>query len=301
MSSKQERDWVQISHGFYSGPNEIDAKKVFILSVDDGCAWNPCGWETPQPNSSSKVMSGKNAIKLGWVWAHPDMPAYIDRLITDGNLVILHSKIKSPKPRQKVWKAINEMLSEIKESAKIGVFTGLTIVEIKSFLGDADFVVIPEEIEIDKIGIDPFSESGVFSTKPSHQTVIIMMGQPGGGKTTIVEKLMKKYNFLRIDERRSGYIRNRNIESLSTELVEMKSSGRSLIIDATHPTRKMRQVYVDYIKKIWPELLVQIGWVTRPGFRLNDLRRDPKPNIALRIYRNVFEAPESDENWIRII
>lgn len=300
MTSVQKRNWVKISRGFYSGPEETDAKRIFIFSVDDGCAWNPCGWETPQPNEDAKTMTGKNAIKLGWVWAHSGMTTYIDQLVADGNLVILHSKIESPKATQKVQKAIDEMLSEVKEPNKIGAFTGLSVEQIKTVLGNKDCVVIPEEIEIDKIGIDPFASTGVFAKAPQ-QMVIIMMGQPGGGKTTIANKLVEKYGFIYISERRSGYIRNRNIKSLSTELSEMKSSGKSLVIDATHPTRNMRQVYVDYIKQVWPELPVQIGWVTRPGFRLNKLRKDSKPEIALRIYRNTFEAPESDENWFRIL
>ena len=303
MTSNQKRNWIQISNGSYSGPEKSDAKRVFILSIDDGCAWNPCGEETPQPNSQetkNELKTNKNLINLGWVWAHSDIPAYIDRLITGGDLVILYSKIKSPKPRENVRIAVDEMLAEIKESAKVGVFTGLTTGEIKSFLGNKSFVVIPEEIEIDKIGIDPFMNTGVFSTKPSQQ-VIVMVGQPGSGKTTISEKLVNKYEFIHIDEKRAGYIRNRNADSLSTELAEMKTTGKSLVIDATHPSRKMRQVYIDYIKKVWPSLPVRIGWVARPGFRLNSLRKEPKPTIALRIYRNNLEVPESDENWFRIV
>jgi predicted kinase len=127
-----------------------------------------------------------------------------------------------------------------------------------------------------------------------------MMGQPGGGKSFIVDQLAKRYNFMVINEIISGRIR-RNPDLLAGYIEEMKLNGRSIVIDGTHPTRKMRQVYVDFLDKINYRIPINIGWVTRPGFRLNKLRETPTPSIALRLYRDHFEAPEKDEGWFRII
>ncbi len=129
-----------------------------------------------------------------------------------------------------------------------------------------------------------------------HQEMIIMVGQQGSGKTTWATRLSEDLGYSLVaseptpgdntfvikDKKR----RLRMIDQLLTE-------GKSIIVDATHPTRASRAELIQIAQQ--HNVPVRIFWVARPGRPYNELREKPVSEIALRTYTKNFERPSPEE------
>ena len=70
------------------------------------------------------------------------------------------------------------------------------------------------------------------------------------------------------------------------------SQGKKVIIDATNPSIKARSYYRSFSENIG------IVWIKRNGMPFNQLRTNPVPIIAHRIYTKNFEIPSDNEGTI---
>lgn len=124
-----------------------------------------------------------------------------------------------------------------------------------------------------------------------HQEFIVMVGQPGSGKTTFAQKLKDK------NPERITIISGDEFKSNSGRMLkaaeEALKRGQTVIIDATNPTRAGRSAYLQLAESY--NLKPRIFWATRPGKAWNALRAKPVPTIALNMYGSKFERPTVQE------
>lgn len=125
------------------------------------------------------------------------------------------------------------------------------------------------------------------------QELILFVGNPGSGKSTLATKFEA-----------AGYVIV-NQDTLGTRARVLKvaneawTSGSSVIIDATNPSRAKRQEIVEALGASKNQ--VRIFWFIRDGRPFNAMRAEPVPEIAYRMYTKHFETPSEDEGEVEII
>lgn len=122
--------------------------------------------------------------------------------------------------------------------------------------------------------------------------VVIMVGYPGSGKTTIARAL-EEQGYFRADgdilKTPAAMIRE------ATKHVQQKS----IVFDSTAGTIDKRKLYIDFAKV--HGLSSRIIWVTttiEESMQRNATREKPVPNIAYWVYRAKFQAPDVWEGAI---
>ena len=128
---------------------------------------------------------------------------------------------------------------------------------------------------------------------PDHKEVIIMIGYPGSGKSTIVTEQLEPRGYVRIDG--DALKTGANMVREATKYLD-----KSIVFEATNATQERREYYIKFAKKM--NLPVRCIWVTTPIEealeRVKERERETGihiPNIALYRYRKVFEEPTDDE------
>lgn len=127
------------------------------------------------------------------------------------------------------------------------------------------------------------------------QELIIMVGYPGSGKSTFVKQKINGYLIL------SGDILKTESKILK-QLEKGLDEGKSIVIDATNPSKEKRLVFIKVAKK--KRINVRIVHITTPieESLLQNQNRDIKiPKIAFYIYRKKFIKPNKDEGVDEII
>jgi bifunctional polynucleotide phosphatase/kinase len=127
------------------------------------------------------------------------------------------------------------------------------------------------------------------------QELIIMVGYPGSGKSTFVKKNFNDYLIL------SGDILKTESKILK-QLEKGIDEGKSIVIDATNPSKEKRSVFIEIAKK--KGIRVRIIHITTSieESLLQNQKRDIKvPKIAFYVYRKKFSEPDKDEGVDEII
>lgn len=290
----------------------------FIFSLDDGLTWNPCGRNHPKPNSIRETTSQKGILYyLGWTWCHPDIVEYVKNLPKHGFYPVFYTEEKKHNP------AIDEIMSYF-SGMNIPVYIGEDIYQIKEKLklsAEVNIPILPSypltgfdrsgrtpspDFDLENIGVSPFLGNGYFTKlnkdPKSVPDIIILMGQPGSGKTQLSRRLVSEYNFIHLDEDQCARIRKNPDQFLPT-LSQMKSKSQRCVLDSTNRSRDHRKIYIDIALK--HGFTYVIGWLTRPGHRYDELRglrgtEKRKGSMALNSYTSNFEAPSDPELWVRL-
>ncbi len=122
------------------------------------------------------------------------------------------------------------------------------------------------------------------------QELIIMIGNPGSGKSTLSNKFKEL-----------GYV-VASQDELGTKAKVIKLGkqawvlGKSVIVDATNPGSDKRRELVEGITSGSPRKpIVRFIWHIRDGRPFNKLRPEPVPEIAYRTYTKNFVRPTVSE------
>lgn len=133
--------------------------------------------------------------------------------------------------------------------------------------------------------------------------LLLLVGQPGSGKSTFVEKHLSPIGYLSISQD------NLKTKQKCLKTVEdlLKKGSPKIVVDNTNPSRKSRAEFIEIAKKY--TIPVRIAVLTTPNelcqhnnaYRAYMKIKERIPEIAYRIYNKNYEAPSLDEGCDEVI
>lgn len=131
------------------------------------------------------------------------------------------------------------------------------------------------------------------------QTLYVMCGIPGSGKSTKSKQLAEEYNLTRFSFDEMGCYTTRQF---LRPVVAALQNGKDVIIDSTHLKTKSRKVIFQTIGDIsCRKICVFMNTPFDECLRRNANRDARVPDIAMETLNNSIEPPTLDEGWDEII
>ncbi len=158
----------------------------------------------------------------------------------------------------------------------------------------------PEEFFVVKHGQDQEHTHEVPALNLSgSKQVIIMVGYPGSGKSSVAKKVCEDERFVLIQG---------DVHTTSAKMIKAAgayvSEGKSIVFDATNSSCKKRYEYIGFARKHDYEIVcVHVSTSLDEAYKRNKLR-DPEnqvPKIAYSVYTKYFEPPTTDEGFEVIV
>lgn len=260
-----------------------------------------------------------------WVWLYPSVPDTLRNYYDKGYAIVVFTNQSKPWKLQQIEKALAEVgipctiyAGMQKEDQKPSTTMFKMLVKDKEwdakksfFVGDAlgrpaDFADT-DKIFAERIGLkakqihapEAFFKHEVRQSKmivrPSKsQELVIMVGYPASGKSTISQSVFKAngYEVLESDELKT-------LAKIRSGLVKALGEGKSVVVDATNPTRERRKEYVDAARRVAPSIRIRcihVATSMEESVARNNLRPKDKgvPMIAYYTYRKRFEEPNAE-------
>ena len=259
-----------------------------------------------------------------WEWLYPTIPEKIKNYYEDGFMIVIFTN------QSKDWK--HEQIKLVAASLGIPIFIVVAtskcdykpnpklfnlfigddrINKEKSFfIGDAigrssDFSD-SDKVFAENIGIPCYCPEQVFHVKteiiniPSiplsdEKQIIIMMGYPGSGKSTIAKNICKNNSFICIE----GDIYKTSTKMIKASL-EHISQNKSIVFDATNSSSKKRKEYVEVGKKYnYKVVCIHVSTPLEIAYKQNKLRNYEKyvPKIAYSVYSKNYDNPDENEGF----
>jgi bifunctional polynucleotide phosphatase/kinase len=260
-----------------------------------------------------------------WEWLYPNIPDRIKQYYADGFMIVIFTN------QSKDWK--HEQIQLVTATLNIPVFIVIAkekcdykpnpslfnifigsnkINKEKSFfVGDAlgrksDFSD-SDKVFSENIGIPCYCPEQVFHVKleiteiPSiplvddDKQIIIMMGYPGSGKSTIAKNICKNERFVYIE----GDLHKTSSKMIKASL-EHISQQKSIVFDATHSSSAKRKEYIDLAKKYdYKVVCIHVSTPLEVAYKRNKLRNYEKyvPKIAYSVYSKKYEEPNENEGF----
>ena len=132
-----------------------------------------------------------------------------------------------------------------------------------------------------------------FALESRIREIVVLVGIPGSGKTTIARKSFEKHTRVSLDA----------LGTRSKELMEIRRAliaEESLVIDNTNSTRKARRRYVDLAIEFGvPVRAVYVKCPLSEALERNRSRfgKEFVPEKALKMYYGILEEPQEDEGF----
>ncbi len=181
------------------------------------------------------------------------------------------------------------------------------------FVGDAlgrpnDFADSDKQFAIN-IGVNwrspeemfPFTSKDIANIQLStEKEIVIMVGFPGSGKSTIVNNIFNNngnYTIISGDElKTASKIKKTSIKELE--------NGKSIVIDATNATKEKRLIFIELAKKYnYSIRCIYVSTSMEESMARNNQRSTDKivPKIVYYVYKKNFKLPTIDEGFTQII
>lgn len=127
----------------------------------------------------------------------------------------------------------------------------------------------------------------IFDTYVPEESLVIMIGLPGSGKTTFCKRLKKEHGFKHFSQDKKGTLTSKkNMERIERAL----KKGKQVILDACHRKKSLRQPFIDLAKEMNLSYL-QI-WIPIDGRSFNEQREHKVPHFPFTSYVKEFEEPK---------
>ena len=278
-------------------------------------------WTLVKPKSNGTFAKNEN----DWVWLTEKVPIIIKELYDKGySINIISNQRKNTITK---IKEINNALSSLNIPIiyvigmdKIIAKPNKSIFDLllnnkkwdknKSFyVGDAlgrkeDWSDVDKKFA-ENIGIKYYSPDEIFATtnikgknikENKNQEIIVMVGYPGSGKTTISNQFNKdRYVVISGDEYKTS-------KKMIKESEKHILNGKSIIYDATNATKDKRSEYIAVAKKynIEARCINVKTDIVESMFR-NNKREKVIPKITYYIFRKKYQEPTIDEGFKEVI
>ena len=126
--------------------------------------------------------------------------------------------------------------------------------------------------------------------------IIIMVGYPGSGKTSIANKICEsgKYVLIKGDDFKS------NTPKMIKSCMVHTPHERSIVFDATNSSIKKRKLFIDFAMRFgYSVRCVHVNVSLSDSYKRNKCRQDKKqvPKIAYSVYKKHFEEPLEEEGF----
>lgn len=265
-----------------------------------------------------------------WQWLHPTVPDKVKQYYNDGYMIVIFTN------QSKSWK--HEQIQIVAKTIEIPIFIVVATDKSKYkpnpllfnlfigdkeidkensfFVGDAigrksDFSD-SDKIFAENIGIPCHSPETTFDMKSDftvdipllnlpedEKQVVIMMGYPGSGKSTIARNICQNENFVHIE----GDVYKTSSKMIKVSLEHIKQN-KSIVFDATNSSSKKRKEYIDIGKKYnYKIVCIHVSTNIETAYKRNKLRDNEKhvPKIAYSVYSKNFEKPNESEGFTLIV
>jgi bifunctional polynucleotide phosphatase/kinase len=198
---------------------------------------------------------------------------------------------KYKKPRRSLWKMVVKNEWDENESFFVGDALGRPNDWSDSDLLFANHIGIkvktPEEIF-------PFQTKQVTIECSKEKELVILVGLPGSGKTSIVNNHFKSYCVL------SGDLLKTHKKILMSLQKNIKLD-KSIIIDATNPTIAKRSEYIKIAQANNVKIrCIHVNTSFEESLQRNNTRDMPVPKIVYYMYRKNFQEPTLSEGFYEI-
>lgn len=262
-----------------------------------------------------------------WTWLFPNVVDKIKELYENNYMIVIFSN------QSKGWK--HEQILLVAEQLQVPVFVCIAqnkedykpntimfdnLVKTKKinldesfFVGDAlgrktDFSdsdkVFSENINIKYIAPEVFFEHtnakfelpNIPETKKSE--LVIMVGYPASGKSTIANEIFKKRNYEVVDG--DTY---KTVPKILKAVTEHFKNRKSVVIDATNGSKGKREKYIELANNFKYNIrCIHVKTSLEESYKRNKTRTDDKqiPKIAYSVYTKYFEEPTETEGFTLI-
>lgn len=257
-----------------------------------------------------------------WVWLYPNVPTKLIEYYENGYMIVIFTN------QSKKWKyeQIQQVLKQLEIPLFIIIATDksdykpnpilFNILDCKIdknesfFVGDAlgrksDYAD-SDKVFAENINIKWFSPEDIFLDKSqtfelpviplsTNPEIIIMVGYPGSGKTTIADNICKNDNYIHI----SGDI-YKTTSKMKKAALDYILQKKSIIFDATHSSIKKRLEFINFGNKYKYEIkCVHVTTSLEISYKRNKTRKDEKqvPKIAYSVYKKYYEEPTEIEGF----
>ena len=265
-----------------------------------------------------------------WQWLYPNIPDELKRLNDDGFSIVIFTN------QSKDWKVLQ--IQSVAASLEIPIFVviarqkcdykpnpilydvlvGSAKVDKAAsfFVGDAlgrkgDFAD-SDKVFAENICLKCYSPEEFFAVKQEHEVVeipelnlsdckqvIIMVGYPGSGKSSVAKKICEDERFVLIQG---------DVYKTSPKMIKAAgayvSEGKSIVFDATNSSFKKRYEYIGFARKhSYKIVCVHVSTSLEDSYKRNK-SRDPEnqvPKIAYSMYKKHFENPSVEEGFDIIV
>lgn len=177
------------------------------------------------------------------------------------------------------------------------------------FVGDAlgrqsDFSDSDKEFALN-IGIKCYAPEKIFLSEAVieipkipliNKEIIIMVGYPGSGKTTVATDICQNDNYIHM----KGDLFKSNTAKMIKASLEFIALGKSIVFDATHSSIKKRVLFIQLASKYEYQVrCIHLATELDISYKRNKLREDKKqvPKIAYSVYKKHFEEPTEKEGF----
>ncbi len=257
-----------------------------------------------------------------WQWMYPNVPEKIQQYYEDGYMIVVFSN------QSKKWKC--EQIQLVMSILNIPLFVVIATEkedykpnpilfntpfgqneinkEESFFVGDAlgrktDFSD-SDKVFAENIGVKCYSPEDIFVNNTEtfwipniplspNPEIIIMMGYPGSGKSTIAENICKNENYIHI----AGDVHKTSSKMRKASL-EYILQSKSIVFDATHSSIKKRNEFIELSKKYNYEVkCIHVATSLDISYKRNKSRCEEKqvPKIAYSVYKKYYEEPREEE------
>lgn len=128
---------------------------------------------------------------------------------------------------------------------------------------------------------------------PNTQELVLLVGYPGSGKSTLTKLFEDKphYEVIHGDDLKTE-------SKMKKALKAGIEAGKSVVIDATNPSAKKRAVYISLARELNPKIhvrVIEMSTSIEESLDRNGQREKPVPKIALYLFRKNYEKPTRAE------